>query len=279
MNRQDYRKAFDAISFSEDFAPRTQALFLKAKQQAAEKERQGMKWKTVIRSAGLAAAVAVVLVLSVSAAVRWLSPAQVAEHVEEPLLVAAFESENAVPIHETRETGGYAITLEGMVSGQDLANVPAEYNGDIISDRTYAVFTVRRSDGEPLTEQPMELSYTPLVSGCHMGVVNAWTLGANCQSFVEDGAAYYLFDTRNLETFADHTVYFAIYEGGVPSPEEFTMEADGSLRFAEDFQGAHALFTLPLDAGKADSARRRPLRRGPDWNSPLWSGKSPKAER
>ena len=254
MNRQDYLKAFDAISFSEDFAPRTQALLLKAKQQAAEKERQGMKWKTVIRSAGLAAAVAVVLVLSVSAAVRWLSPAQVAEHVEEPLLAAAFESENAVPIHETRETGGYAITLEGMVSGQDLANVPAEYNGDIISDRTYAVFTVRRSDGEPLTEQPMELSYTPLVSGCHMGVVNAWTLGANCQSFVEDGAAYYLFDTRNLEIFADHTVYFAIYEGGVPSPEEFTMEADGSLRFAEDFQGAHALFTLPLDAGKADSA-------------------------
>ena len=279
MNRQDYRKAFDAISFSEDFAPRTQALLLKAKQQAAEKERQGMKWKTVIRSAGLAAAVAVVLVLSVSAAVRWLSPAQVAEHVEEPLLAAAFESENAVPIHETRETGGYAITLEGMVSGQDLANVPAEYNGDIISDRTYAVFTVRRSDGEPLTEQPMELSYTPLVSGCHMGVVNAWTLGANCQSFVEDGAAYYLFDTRNLEIFADHTVYFAIYESGVPSPEEFTMEADGSLRFAEDFQGAHALFTLPLDAGKADSARRRPFRRGPDWNSPLWSGKSPKAER
>ena len=70
MNRQDYRKAFDAISFSEDFAPRTQALLLKAKQQAAEKERQGMKWKTVIRSAGLAAAVAVVLVLSVSAAER-----------------------------------------------------------------------------------------------------------------------------------------------------------------------------------------------------------------
>ena len=51
MNRQDYRKAFDAISFSEDFAPRTQALLLKAKQQAAEKERQGMKWKTVIRAA------------------------------------------------------------------------------------------------------------------------------------------------------------------------------------------------------------------------------------
>lgn len=51
MNRQDYRKAFDAISFSEDFAPRTQALLLKAKQQAAEKERQDMKWKTVIRSA------------------------------------------------------------------------------------------------------------------------------------------------------------------------------------------------------------------------------------
>ena len=43
MNRQDYRKAFDAISFSEDFAPRTQALLLKAKQQAAEKEKKGRR--------------------------------------------------------------------------------------------------------------------------------------------------------------------------------------------------------------------------------------------
>ena len=121
----------------------------------------------------------------------------------------------------------------------------------------------------------MELSYTPLVSGCHMGVVNAWTLGANCQSFVEDGAAYYLFDTRNLEIFADHTVYFAIYEGGVPSPAQSPMAGDGTISLAPDVTGA--LFTLPLDPAGADSAAAEAFAAGTGLEFPSMEREEPQS--
>lgn len=171
---------------------------------------------------------------------------------EDPVLAAAFDSEDAVLLEETAQVGDYTVTLAGLVSGKDLSRAPAEYNGQLVSDRTYAVFSLARTDGEPLEELPDGLSYSPLVSGYHVSAINAWTLGATCQSFVQDGVAYYLFDTQNLEMFADHTVYFAIYEGGVPNPATFPTAEDGSISLAEGVQGA--LFTLPLDASKADPA-------------------------
>ena len=127
----------------------------------------------------------------------------------------------------------------------------AEYNGKPVRDHTYAVFTVARTDGTPLTEQP-ELSYSPLVAGYHVSAVNGWNLCATCQSFVEDGMAYYPFDIRNLEMFADHTVYFAIYEGSVPSPAQFPAAEAGTISLAEGV--TVAVFTLPLDEEKTDPA-------------------------
>ena len=249
MDRETYRKAFDDLSFSDDFQARTEAL-LRDRARDMEKERNMTKFGATKKTVLLAAAMAALLAVSVSTAVLWLSPSQVAEHMEEPLLAAAFDSEDAVAINETAAVGDYTVTLAGMVSGGDLSAVPTEYNGELISDRTYAVFTLTRTDGQPLEEQPEGLAYTPLVGGYHVRAVNAWTLGATCQSFVQDGTAYYLFDTRNLEMFADHPVYFAIYEGSVPSADTFDMKEDGTIALKEGVTGV--LFTLPLDESRAD---------------------------
>ena len=249
MDRETYRKAFDGLSFSDDFQARTEAL-LRDRARDMEKEQTMKTCRTTRKTVMLAAAMAAMLAVSVSAAVLWLSPSQVAEHMEEPLLAAAFESEDAVAIGETGAVGDYTVTLAGLVSGEDLSAVPAEYNGELISDRTYAVFTLARTDGQPLEEQPEELAYSPLVGGYHVSAVNAWTLGATCQSFVEDGTGYYLFDTRHLEMFADHTVYFAVYEGGVPTANTFDMKEDGSIALKEGMPGT--LFILPLDESRAD---------------------------
>ena len=251
MNREAYRKAFDAIPFSPDFQDRTTEL-LRDRLREQEKEEHSMYVGKTKKLAVLIAAAIALLAVSVSAVMLWLSPAQVAERLEDPVLAAAFDSEDAIPLEETAQVGDYTVTLAGLLSGQDLSQAPAEYNGQLISDRTYAVFSLARTDGEPLEELPDGLSYSPLVSGYHVSAVNAWTLGATCQSFVQDGVAYYLFDTQNLEMFADHTVYFAIYEGGVPNPATFPTAEDGSISLAEGVQGA--LFTLPLDASKADPA-------------------------
>ena len=249
MNRQDYRAAFDAVDFSADFEERTLQK-LAAVRQASEKEQIIMPMNRVKKTALLVAAAVALLAVSVSAAVVWLTPAQVADRVEEPLLAEAFQSEDAIVLDESVTAGDYQITLAGMVSGEDLS-VPTDYNGEIINDRTYAVFRVARADGEPLTDYP-NLSYSPLVDGYHVRCVNAWTLGTTTQQFIEDGVIYCLFDCRNLEMFADHPVRFAIYEGGIPNTDLFSMAEDGTISLRESVVGA--LFTLPLDESKADPA-------------------------
>ncbi len=249
MNREDYRRAFDAIPFSEDFEARTTALLLHRAREL-EKEEPKMTFQRTRKIAVAVAAAVVVLAVSVSAAVVWLSPSEVADRVEEPLLAEAFQSEDAIVLDESVTAGDYQITLAGMVSGEDLS-VPTNYNGEIINDRTYAVFRVARADGAPLTDYP-NLNYSPLVDGYHVGCVNAWTLGTTIQQFIEDGVVYGLFDCRNLEMFADHPVRFAIYEGGIPNTDLFSMAEDGTISLRESVVGA--LFTLPLDESKADPA-------------------------
>ena len=252
MNRQDYRAAFDAVDFSADFEERTLQK-LAALRQASEKEQIIMPMNRVKKTALLIAAAVALLAVSVSAAVVWLTPAQVADRVEEPLLAEAFQSEDAIVLDESVTAGDYQITLAGMVSGEDLS-VPTDYNGEIINDRTYAVFRVARADGEPLTDYP-NLSYSPLVDGYHVRCVNAWTLGTTTQQFIEDGVIYCLFDCRNLEMFADHPVRFAIYEGGIPNTDLFSMAEDGTISLRESVVGA--LFTLPLDESRADPEAAR----------------------
>lgn len=257
MNRQDYRDAFDAVGFSADFEEQTLQK-LEAARQRIEKEQNKMSMIRMKKAALLTAAAVALLAISVSAAMLWLTSAQVADRVEEPLLAEAFQSEDAIVLDESVTAGDYQITLAGMVSGEDLST-PTDYNGEIINDRTYAVFRVARADGEPLTDYP-NLSYSPLVDGYHVRCVNAWTLGTTTQQFIEDGVIYCLFDCRNLEMFADHPVRFAIYEGGVPNTDLFSMAEDGTISLREGVVGA--LFTLPLDESRADPAAARAFAEG-----------------
>lgn len=93
-----------------------------------------------------------------------------------------------------------------------------------------------------------------LVAGYSPLAVNNWTLNSFANGIAVDGSYYYLLDTQDLRIFADHTVYLAFYKGFAPSSEVFSVAEDGSISFAEDFDGAQALFTLPLDASLADPA-------------------------
>ena len=83
MKREEYRKAFDQIPFSAGFQERT-ANLLRQRARELEKENRSMNFsKTKKLAVSLAAAVAL-LAVSVSAAMVWLTPAQVAEHHDQP---------------------------------------------------------------------------------------------------------------------------------------------------------------------------------------------------
>ena len=252
MNREDYRKAFDELSFSADFQERTADL-LHQRARELEKECSNMTISKPKKIAVLIAACVALLAVSVSAAYMWLTPAQVAEEHNQPLLAEAFNSPDAIELNETVESGDFSITLLGLVSGRNLDTL----NPDLEKDHTYSVLALRRLDGTALTNQDFDfMSYTmtPLVAGTSPAAVNNWTLDAGVTGMDKDGVYYYLLDTASLEMFADHTVYMAFYEGGAPNNTIFTVADDGSISFADDFTGVHALFTLPLDPSKADRA-------------------------
>ena len=99
-----------------------------------------------------------------------------------------------------------------------------------------------------------QYTFTPLVAGFTPWSVNSWTLDTGVSLLEQDGVLYYLLDVQNLEMFADHTVYVAFYQGASPSLDYFVMAEDGTISFAEKFEGPRALFTLPLEQSKADPA-------------------------
>jgi len=270
MDRSEYRKAFDQLSFSADFEERTQDL-LRRSARAQEKETK-MKF---FRRPAVFAAAAALLAVSVSAAALMLRPHQVAQHYEQPVLAQAFADGNAIAIDQRAETGEFAVNLTGLVSGEALT----DWTQDVDESRTYAVVSLSRLDGTPIEQQTFDFSrytLTPLVAGYSPSAVNNWTLDASASGFSEDGVFYFLLDTQDLNIFAHRTVYLAFYEGGAPSREIFQVAGDGSISFAEDFTGPHALFTLPLDASKADPAAADAFVEGTglniDYNAPIDEG-------
>lgn len=253
VSREEYRRAFDTIPFSDDFETRTQAM-LRCRLQNLEKEesqmtvRKSRKW---ILAAAVAVAVAL-LALSVSAAVLWLTPAQVAEEIQDPLLAQAFAGEDAILVNESAQVDMYTVTLGGLVSGAGIS----DWCSDVEESRTYAVVSVARTDGMPLTKDNYDVTsngmftITPLVAGYPPQSVNIFSLDGNRVSFLQDGRAYYVMDTKDIQIFADHTVYMAVYQGFVPSYRQFSAAEDGTLTMRDDVVGC--MFTLPLDPALAD---------------------------
>ena len=259
MDQETYRKAVENLSFSADFPERTKqflrenirpertgGLSLEAVR-SAEQERLKMK-KGMKLSVTIAAAVAA-MVLVVSAAALWLTPAQVAQELDEPELAEAFKTAKIKV--QSATVGDYDITFEGIVSGERLAARGIFTDGEISNNRTYAVFAVTGKDGTPLSDSnqtlhELGLTITPLVAGYAPWQINLWTLGGAYEAFGREGVAYFLLSMDTLEQFADEDVYFAVYDADgnfPPSTEIFVPDGDGMFVFRDGVQGA--TFTLP----------------------------------
>ena len=251
---EKYRRQLDRVSFSPDFEQRTAQLMAQA---AEEKELASMKTKKPLRIMIAAAAAVALMTTTVFAISALLSPAQVAEQTGNAAIAEAFRSEEAVLLNETAQAGDYTITLLGMTTGQELMfinDMPVE------SDRSYIVVAVARTDGTAIAPEEEllapsgenSITFSPLVEGWAPHHVNAWSLNCSGHGTTVEGVRYYLFDYENLGIFADRTVYLAVYEGFAPSTSIFTMAGDGTISYAEGYEGVRLMFTLPLDPAKAD---------------------------
>ena len=256
MNKEEYRAQVDAVSFSPDFQDRTMARLMDL---AQEKEKKIMK-RFNLRTGLVAAAVAAALTVTAAAAVVMLRPRDVALQAGNEALAAAFESQDAIAVNDTRTVGDYSVTLMGLVSGEGLSRVEALEDG-VTRDKTYAVLAYERTDGTAIEEDVPDLTVSPLVEGYAPWQLNAWTLGGGTCTFAQEGKLYYLFECDNVEPFADRTVYLAVYPGThiPPSAELFDFaETTGAIKA----KGDTAMFSLPLDKAKADPQKARELAEG-----------------
>lgn len=212
--------------------------------------------KVNLRTGLIAAALAAVMVVGACAAVVLWKPQDVARHVGNEALAAAFESDGAIAVNETQTVGDYEVTFMGVVSGEQLSMSKLSDRQE--RRRSSAVLALERTDGTAITEDVPELTVSPLVEGYAPWEMNAWTLNGSVDSFAEDGVLYYLIDCDSVEVFADHTVYLAVYPGTHVSPgaEQFDFdEGTGAITP----KGETAMFTLPLDPAKADPEKAQAI--------------------
>lgn len=212
-----------------------------------------------------AAAVVAVLVLCLSsvtvyAAIKYLSPAEVAEEVQDEKLAEAFLGENAVIINETQNYGDYNATLLSIVSGELLSDYPY-YNAtdSIVADRTYAVVAIEMVDGTPMPDTSeeaygeLEFFVSPLIGDYNPAFYNIASMSGNYADIVEDGVLYRLLECDNVEMFAEHSLYLCVTEGIFYNTDAYCYDnATGIISRNEEYDGLNALFELPIDITKAN---------------------------
>lgn len=207
----------------------------------------------------IAAAAAIMLCTTAFAAYKLMTPYEIAEKAEYHELAGVLSDNDMKFDIPPQQTGDYTIQLLGITTGKNLSNFTEDFGNN---DRSYIIGAISRTDGKSMddTEYP-GMMLTPLISGCKPWEVNIFTLGGGRSEFIDNGVVYFVCECDSIEIFADHNVYIALYGsrtpddksvGIAPSSDIFKMEADGSIRFADGYDGLGAIFTVPLDKSKAD---------------------------
>lgn len=224
------------------------------------KENNTMKpvYKKKMSIVMIAAILTLAMSITAFAACYFLSPKQVAEQFEDQTLANAFDSKKAVEISKTVASGEYNFTLLGIVSGEGLSKFKSSAE-DINPDRTYAVVSITKQDGskmpatqdEEYGETPFFVS--PLIKGQKPWQVNIASMNGNYSECVIDGIMYRMIECDGVEMFADRGLYLCVSTSSFYDIHAFNYnEETGEISTNSKYDGANALFDLPIDAKKAD---------------------------
>ena len=174
-------------------------------------------------------------------------------------LYEAFLSDETVLVNETQEIGGYKITLLGSAAGKNISDSFVYENGIPKDDRIYTVVVVEHADGTPMPatsfgdygKEPFYASY--YIHGLDPYVYSIRSMGGGYTEFVRNGIEYMVIETDNIEMFADQGIYIGVNSGQTYDDNAYIYDMKtGDISRNTDFDGANALFTLPIDVNKAD---------------------------
>jgi hypothetical protein len=228
------------------------------KQRWKENNDMGSTPRKRIYAGALVAAFVLVLSVTAVAATQLFNAKDIVEHFGDEVLAEAFASPDAIEINETRTSGGFKVTLHGVVSGAGLTKFNDEVGG-IQADRTYAVVSIAREDGSPMPEtsdpayDQVPFFISPLIKGQEPWRVNIASMRGAYSSAVLDGVMYRLIEADGVEMFADRGVYLAVSNTTFYDINAFNYdEVTGEMSPNPEYEGVSVLFDLPLDESKAD---------------------------
>ncbi|WP_152967801.1 DUF4179 domain-containing protein [Oxobacter pfennigii] len=219
--------------------------------------------KSAIRPSFSAAAAVVMALVFVTttafAAWYFLSPSDVADRLESPVLAEAFRSDDALLVNETKFKGGYDVTFLGIVSGKGLT----ELDGTVDTAKSYAVVAIAKQEGsmpdtsgEDFGNVPFFVS--PLIKGQKPWLYNIASMNGGYSACVVDGVMYRLIDCDSLEMFADRGLELIVSSTNFYSTKAYNYdEATGLVTPNPDFDGVNLVFDLPLDPAKGDFEKAR----------------------
>lgn len=226
------------------------------------KETETMDIKKVRRIPAAAVAAAIVLGAgSVTAYASWkyLAPEKVTERFHDTKLTDAFLGKDAISIHEEQTIGKYRVTLIGIVSGEDISQYQHSSNGVVQTDRTYCVTAIEYADGTPMPDTTddayADLSFfvSLFIKGYDPAKYNAATMRGGFSEFSENGILYRLTECDNVEMFADKGIYLGVMDSTFYNVQAYHYDKEtGEISRNEGYDGLNALFSVPMDASKAD---------------------------
>ncbi len=219
-----YKKNLDHIHFSPDFEEKTISRILQ--------QQPYISTKPTKRAKVLAASITafILLTASVFAGRNLLSGSQIAAFLGNEKLENALLSENFAP--QSVMSGDYRITLQGFITDNH--------------HRSFALLSVARIDGNEITiDSEIYRNFTSSFYIQDISPIdfNIFTQSGNSSYFIEDGVYYCLISMNGIHSYlgSGKNIYIAAYEGLAPP---IIMEADGSIRFSENFNGVGAIFTI-----------------------------------
>lgn len=226
---------------------------IKPKFEYEKSEEKSMKnYKKLTKRIVIIAAALCLAVTTVFAAVKYLTPKEVAEKLGENELAKYFDGEFEQP--QTVTDGAYKATLLGVTFGKNL-NRFDENGTELRAESTYAVIAVEKSDGSEMTYND-DITATPLIEGLEPWKYNIFTMNGGYIEKIIDGIRYRIIDCDSIECFADRKLYIAVYDGMLPSSDKFAMNAEsGEISAVESYEGTNILFGFELDAAKADGEK------------------------
>lgn len=226
------------------------------------KENTSMKkvGKRKISIAMVSAACMLLATGSVLAATKYLKLTEVADRSGVEVLRSAFSGEDVTEIYESKEAGAYRITLLGIASGEAwVQGKLTEQMPDL--QGTYAALAIERLDGAamPATSEDAygELKFfiSPLIAGLKPWQYNIASMNGGYSDFVEDGVLYRLLECDDVIPFADRELYLCISDTTFYDTNAyFYDEVSGKISRNEAYSGINLLFSLPVEASKADPA-------------------------